>query len=132
MSKKIRATAVTIIPFGTGTTTSTSYDDDGYARVVIDKSLFANIKSVKYRATLTNTASGTFAIYAELVDDGGTLVTGGELTASISQWGQSIQTSGDLQANIAATATIYRAKYKVAAGGNGGALTNEIIIEYYI
>lgn len=132
MSKKIRATATAIIICPTGTTTSTSYDDDGYGRMIIDKSLFANISAIYYRATLTNTASGTFAVYSELVDDGGTLITGGELTASLGQYGQSIQITGDIKAAIAATATVYRFKYKVAAGGNGGSLTNEIIIQYYV
>lgn len=132
MSKKIKSTATTILNCPTGTTTSTSYDDDGYGRFTIDKSLFSNIKAIYYRATLTNTAGGTYSIYAELVDDGGTLVTGGELTASLPQWGQSIQTSADIKAGIAATATVYRFKYKVAAGGNGGSLTNEIIIQYYV
>jgi len=132
MSKKIRSVARTIIPIGTATTTDTSYNDGGYARSIIDITPFENIKAIYFRATLTQTASGTYAVWSELTDDGGTLITGCELTASISQWGQSIQISADVKANVATTPTIYRVKYKVAAGGNGGSLTNEIIIDYYV
>jgi hypothetical protein len=125
------ATGRTIIPFGTGTTTSTTYDDAAYARFVIDKSAFANIKAIYFQSTLQQTAAGTFGVSVQLVDDGGTAVASSEVTASLPQWWTSILTSGDIKANIAAGATVYRAQYKVAAGGNGGAVTNAIIIDYY-
>lgn len=126
-------TARAVIPFGTGTTTNTSYDDDGFARVVLDPSGFPNIKDIFFQSTLQNTASGSFAIFARLVTDGGSAITGGELTATLGQFGESIQVTSDISAAIitnSATAAVYRVQYKVAAGGNGGAVTNSLIIDY--
>lgn len=121
-----------IYPILPSSTTSTTYDDGGYHRVVFDKSAYTNIKAIYFQSTLQNTASGTYDIYSQLVDDGGTAVTDSELTASLSQWGTSIQISGDIQAGIASGPTVYRVKNKVSSGGNGGSITNALIVEVYV
>lgn len=133
MSKKIRATVRSVYPIGASVTTNTNYDDVGYARVVFDKSAYANIKAIYFQATLQNNGvADTLLSYARLVNDGGTEVTGSEVSADLSQYATSIQTSGDIKAVIASGATVYRVQNKVETGGNGGSITNAIIVEYYV
>lgn len=116
---------------GAGSTTSTSYTDQ-YNRVYLDKSMYSNISAIYFQATLQQVGgAGNVTVYAKLVDEGGTDVTGGELSASIGAWSTSKQISADIKSAISSSNEMYRMKIKVSAG-EGLVVTGSILIEVYV
>lgn len=108
----------TIIVNGVGeNTTSTSYNDMAYWKATFDKSLYTNIVSIKFQALLQQNNAGSYQIWCQLVTTAGVAVTGSELTATLGQYGTSVQTSGDIASALTSGADGYRVQAKTAASG---------------
>lgn len=108
----------TVIVAGVGEqTTATTYNDMAYWKATFDKSLYTNYTSIVFQVLLQQNTSGTFQVWCQLITTGGTPITGSEVTATLGQYGTSVQTSGDISAYLTAGAEGYRVQAKVASGG---------------
>jgi len=97
-------------------TESTSYDNGGYWKISFDSTLFPNATSIKFQVLLQQDNAGTYMTYCQLLK-GDTVVTGSEVSADLGQYGTSVQTSGDLTANMYNGASSYRIQLKAESGG---------------
>lgn len=121
------------LPLGTNSgVTDTNYNNAGYARQIFDKSKYKRIKAIYYQATLQQVAVGDYQVWAQLVNDGGTAITGTELTATLGQFGQSTQISGDIKDNLDNSEVIYRSQLKTASGGEAATITCNLLIDIWV
>lgn len=110
---------------GVTSVTETSYADK-YNRIIFDKSLYPNATAIYFKGLLQQVVgSGAIDVFSQLVLDDGTAITGGEITANLGVWGQSVVSTGDLLSALPAGETILRTKMKVSSGE--GAIVNPVI-----
>ncbi len=120
------------IPFlmntNTGEFSSTSYTTI-YLPTVFDKSKFTNLTSVVFRADLSQNASGTYSVYAQVYDMTASAVVGStEITASLSQYAHAITETADIKASLASGANLYSYQIKVSSGSALGIISNLALV----
>lgn len=112
-----------------GPQTSTGYTDE-FVPCVFDKSKFSGYKGIYFRASLSQSNAGTFAVFAQLYNaTAASVITGSEITASLAQFGRSIQ-EVEISALLPNSAAAIWTQLKAAAGGGSVAEGAGIVVRY--
>lgn len=106
-----------VLPDPYQSTTSATYADMDFAYFPFDPTLYTSIAAVYFQCVFQQGNAGTFTCDVQLVNNAGTAITGGGLTASLAQFATSNQKTADLKANLTAGPQVYRIQARVAAGG---------------